>query len=189
MIFLSLVCISFCSYSQRLNEDGRKVVSHIDIEYSDGLYYSSLDLYYDDCLRLQSFDFEIDFNNQPDIRITCEKKNGTIIRKDYEDGQISKNFSHEYVLDSRGRIIKRMRYDYAIDGSYILRTDNDMEYDDEDRLYSINTTPWSKLANESSFSQSLNDVGRDDIRYYNPNENGDIVWRRKRGKIQKFGKR
>lgn len=189
LLFLVIISLSVLSLqAQRLNKDGRKVVSHIDIEYFGGSYYGSLDFHYDNELDLQSFEFQQYCRPVDDtfdaIHVEMYKNGDKLFRKDYEHGKKSNNWSYEYELNDSGRIVKRMRYDYAIDGSFITRIDSDIAYDESGRLKTVSTCQYYKGRKDRTYTKLDDDI-ISDIRHFVIKEDGNRYY--ERTQVCKYG--
>lgn len=190
ILFSLLLVFSFLSVNaQRINDDGKKVVSKIVVErYNhDGVSKTSRTTYnftYTEDLKLMYLEMEkipLIGGYVDTERRTLLRKGNELIRKDYINGKIAKYWSYEYRLNNMGRIVKRMRYNYTIDNSYVSRIDSEIKY--EDTQFIVSTCTYYKGRNDKVYSKVTDDIVSDDRCFYF--EDGNAYY--KRTQICRYG--
>lgn len=193
LVFLIIISLSVLSLqAQRLNKDGRKVVKEIVLERynNSGERVSSKHYFrfsYHPSLELNTLEYEseplgggyIDYN-----RKVLTHDGNKLIRKDYVNGKLTTDWSYEYELNDSGRVVKRMRYDYAIDGSFITRIDSDIAYDENGRLETVSTCQYYKGRNDKTYTKLDDDI-ISDIRHFVIKEDGNRYY--ERTQVCKYG--
>ena len=193
LLFLVIISLSVLPLqSQRLNKDGRKVVKEIVLErYNNSGERVSAKYYfrfsYHPSLELNILEYEseplhggyADYN-----RKVLTHDGNKLVRKDYVNGMLTTDWSYEYELNDSGRIVKRMRYDYAIDGSFITRIDSDIDYDESGRLKTVSTCKYYKGRKDKTYTKLDDDI-ISDIRHFVINEDGNRYY--ERTQVCKYG--
>lgn len=160
-----MLIVSATAYSQCLNFLGQKMVSRLEIIWhstdvsSNFQWKETIDFTYDDnraLIGLVCVNKPLNYNGETK-RFEIRRKGNTLVRTDYVDGKVDKNYSYRYKMMNNCWITRIERYCHAMDGSNeCLRDDYDLEYhiqstQDGVRLKSMTETTYVRLAGNKTF--------------------------------------